>query len=69
MNSCVIYAGPIFGPFVPGETGRAIAEEKSQTNATALAVTREMNALELTRCLEGSALELILSQVFHKKKD
>jgi len=24
----VIYAGPIFGPFVPGESGRAIAEEK-----------------------------------------
>jgi len=22
------YAGPIFGPFVPGESGRAIAEEK-----------------------------------------
>jgi len=32
-----------------------------ETNATALAVTEEMKALELTRCLEGSALELIQS--------
>ena len=32
-----------------------------ETNATALAVTGEMKALELTRCLQGSALELIQS--------
>ena len=32
-----------------------------ETNATALAVNGEMKALELTRCLEGSALELIQS--------
>ena len=32
-----------------------------ETNATALAVTGEMKALELTRCLEGSAMELIQS--------
>jgi len=32
-----------------------------ETNATALAVTGEMKALELTRRLEGSALELIQS--------
>jgi len=32
-----------------------------ETNATASAVTGEMKALELTRCLEGSALELIQS--------
>jgi len=32
-----------------------------ETNATVLAVTGDMKALELTRCLEGSALQLILS--------
>ena len=32
-----------------------------ETYATALAVTGEMKALELTRCLEGTALELIQS--------
>ena len=37
-----------------------------EANATALAVTGEMKALELTRCLEGSALELI--QSFTRRK-
>ena len=30
-----------------------------ETSATALKVTGEMKALELTRCLEGTALELV----------
>jgi len=32
-----------------------------ETNATALAVTGEMKTLELTRCLEGAALQIIQS--------
>jgi len=37
-----------------------------ETNATASAVTGEMKALELTRCLEEAALELI--QSFTRRK-